>query len=230
MAVTPIKKPGTAPTSAAAKATATVAKVGGFKRPPVAVVKPKPKRVNGSKYGSIVSAPPREPMAPYGKHRVRLESASVRQSPVFEDRETQHYVFSVISSDDTAEGTVFKVILFKTNPGKKECRYMTMALIGMNPADQSDNDAFNEFNQDGGLYAATLGDIEAGGNWIDANGGNQCLIGRQADVIVTQGNPCIDKQSGQPSGDFYRNISWSPIDESEQDAELPNAPEEYWVD
>jgi hypothetical protein len=208
---------------------APAAKVGGFKRPVAPVAKPKPKRVNGSKYGSIVSAPPRDPLAPYGAMRIRLESANVHQSPVYEDRETQHYVFSVVSSNDVPEGMVFKVILFKTNPGKRDTRYMTMALVGLDPASPEDNDAFNEFNKDGGLYASTLGDIEAGGNWIEANGGNQTLIGRMVDVIATQGNPCVGKD-GQPTGDHYRNFAWSPIPEEEQEVPLPEAPEEYWVD
>jgi hypothetical protein len=175
------------------------------------------------------SKPPREPMAPYGAHRVRLESASQHRHP---DKKTlsNHYVYSVVetTADTTAVGEVFKVLTFDTSPGRRELGHMTMALLGYDPDDAQANEAYNEYNQDGRLYDASLGLYDSGRHWIDANGGNQPMIGRIVEVVVTRGNAVTEK--GEPTGDHYRNFSWTPIEESEQEVPQPTAPEEYWVD
>jgi len=61
----------------------------------------------------------------------------------------------------------------------------------------------------GAICAATMGEANSAPS----------VVGRLVDVIVTAGNPRLDKDTRQPTGEYFNRYRWGVVSEEDQAAQ-----------
>lgn len=160
---------------------------------PKAAPKPKPK-----KFGTATDAVPRDPMLPEGEHRVRHLAAEELIHPV---KKTTSWRVQF-----EADGQTFIALFMNTTAGIAEYQRYCMAMAGYESAAE-----YNEFDPEGDFFETVIGEANA---FADAG---HTIERRLCDVRVTYGKPVMDRASGEPTGDHYRQYKWTVVPDEEQD-------------
>lgn len=171
-----------------------------FAAKPAAPPKKKP-----SAFGPAEDSTPRDPMLDPGAHRVRVTAIEEAVNPV-SFRVSYKATFEVMQSDVHEAGDVRVAIFFKTIPGIREYKLLVARAAGYANAQE-----YSAFDPDGDFFETMIGAV----NEFAQRG--LTVIGRQVDATVRNGKPCIDKDTGAPTGDHYREYSWSVVPDEEQD-------------
>jgi hypothetical protein len=180
-------------------------------KPTAAAAKPKPKP---KKFGAA-TATPRDPMLPEGTVRVRHLGAEELIHPAKKTL-SWRVQFTPIEGYENA-GETFIALFMNTTAGVAEYQRYCVAMAGYETAGE-----FTEFAcavvpgadaEEAGdaFFSSVIGDANAfseAGHTIDR---------RIAEVRVTFGKACIDKDTGEPTGDHFRNYKWSVVPDEEQD-------------
>lgn len=160
---------------------------------PAGKPKQKPK-----KFGAATDATPRDPMLPEGDFRVRHLGAEELVHPV---KKTLSWRVQF-----EHEGSTYIALFMNSAAGIAEYQRYVMAMAGYQSAAE-----YNEFDAEGEFFEAVIGDANA---YSEAG---LTIERRLCDVRVTYGKPCLDRETGQPTGDHYRSYRWSVAPEDEQD-------------
>jgi hypothetical protein len=164
----------------------------GAKPKPVAKPKPKPK-----KFGAATDAAPRDPMLPEGEFRVRHIGAEELVHPV---KKTLSWRVQFVCVSEEGESEPYIALFMNSTAGVAEFQRYVMAMAGYDNAAE-----YNEFDPEGDFFETVIGEANA---FSDAG---LTIERRVADVRVTYGKACIDKDTGQPTGDHYRNYKWTVV-------------------
>ncbi len=181
----------------------------GAKPKPAAKPKPKPK-----KFGAATDAVPHDPMLPEGEFRVRHIGAEELIHPV---KKTLSWRVKFVCVSEEGESEPYIALFMNTNAGIAEYQRYCTAMAGYETAQEC-----NDF------VCAVMPDVdadEAGDAFFtsvlgDANAFSEAglsIESRLTDVRVTWGKACIDRDSGEPTGDHYRNYKWTVVPDEEQD-------------
>ena len=176
------------------------AKPGAAGAKPKPAVKPKPKP---KKFGAATDAAPRDPMLPEGEFRVRHIGAEELVHPV---KKTLSWRVQFVCVSEEGESEPFIALFMNSTAGVAEYQRYCMAMAGYDSAAE-----YNEFDPEGDFFETVNGDANAfseAGHTIER---------RLADVRVTYGKACIDRDTQQPTGDHYRNYKWAVVPDDEQD-------------
>jgi hypothetical protein len=169
-------------------------------KPKPAPAKPKPKP---KKFGAATDATPRDPMLPEGEFRVRHIGAEELIHPV---KKTLSWRVQFMTVTEEGEQGPFIALFMNTTAGVAEYQRYCMAMAGYdNAAD------YNEFDPEGDFFETVIGDANAfseAGHTIDR---------RLCDTRVTYGKAVLDRDSGEPTGDHYRNYKWTVVPDDDQD-------------
>jgi hypothetical protein len=178
-----------------AKPGAAGAKTPPKKTPP----KPKPK-----KFGTATDAQPKDPMLDPGEYRVRHIGAEELIHPVKKTL-SWRVQFVVVTEEGDSESPNIALFM-NTTAGIAEYQRYCMAMAGYESAAE-----YNEFDPEGDFFETVIGESNAfseAGHTIER---------RLCDVVVTFGKPVLDRETGQPTGDHYRNYRWAVVPDEEQD-------------
>ena len=160
---------------------------------PPAKAKPKQK-----KFGAATDAVPRDPMLPEGGFRVRHIGAEELIHPV---KKTTSWRVQF-----EANGEAFIALFHNTTAGIAEFQRYVMAAAGYDSAAE-----YSEFDPEGDFFETVIGEANA---FSDAG---LSIEGRVCDVRVTYGKACVDKATGEPTGDHYRQYKWTVVPDSDDD-------------
>jgi hypothetical protein len=153
--------------------------------------------------------PPRDPMPEIGPSRFRFVSAEEGFNPGTNATSYKVKVEALdLDGSPHTAGDCFTLVFMDTAPGKKDFQLCIAGFAGY-----EDVEEYNAFDPAGELPGAAIG-------WDNGMTPRaEELIGRIADVKVSRGGDCKDKE-GNPTGDFYRRYQWFQVpDEDEaQDA------------
>lgn len=190
-----------------------------------------PTRALQSKYAGITGAAnQREPMLSVGTYRCEIVKCVKGINPGTR-KETMKIYLRVITAegpDTTPPGTHIVFLAGYTAPGLADAKRFAMAATGFAPtiAQRADprqakiavnyETAYDVFeaSQDGGsgcVLAASFGEIAAPA--LDLGAYNPPL---QVDVVVSRGKDVPNPQTGQPTGDYFRQYVWSATPEGQQ--------------
>lgn len=170
----------------------------GAKPKPAAKPKPKPK-----KFGAATDATPRDPMLPEGDFRVRHLGAEELIHPV---KKTLSWRVQFCCVSEEGESEPYIALFMNTTAGIAEYQRYCMAMAGYESAAE-----YNEFDPEGDFFETVIGEANAfseAGHTIER---------RLCDVRVTYGKPVLDRDSGEPTGDHYRQYKWTVVPDEEQD-------------
>ncbi len=180
-------------------------------KPKPAPAKPKPKP---KKFGAATDATPRDPMLPEGDFRVRHIAAEELVHPV---KKTLSWRVQFVAVSEEGESEPFIALFMNTTAGVAEYQRYCAAMAGFENATE-----VNEF------VAAVMPDVdldEASDAFFtsvigDANAFSEAghtIERRLCDVRVTFGKACVDRDTGEPTGDHYRNYKRTAVPDEEQD-------------
>jgi len=189
-----------------------------------------PARAPGrSAYAGVSGADQRDPMAELGTYRMRVIACAEGHNPG-----TRRDSYKVtLRVEDAAEGsltpvgTVCTTVALFTSAGLSELKRFAFHAAGFGPTlEQRQSEPtvakrlaaegeakYNELEESNFGYQGAILEASAG----HANGAPS-LVGRLVDVCVTRGKDVINKQTGAPTGDYYRNYTWGVVPEEEQTA------------
>lgn len=174
--------------------------IGKFNRPAAG----KPPAKKKSRYAGIKESS-KEPMPTEGRYRFRLIGYEFATHPK-SGRNSIKMHFSVVSaSNGTPEGAQQLALFFLTSAGQSDLKKSIRAVSGFDSEEE-----YDEFDPEGEF----IGYVAEG----EQNDYSHIVVeGRLFDAIVTYGGDVINKETGQPTGDKYRNYSWAVVPEDEQD-------------
>lgn len=186
---------------------------------PYAAPAPQPPTDYQSMWSGVQSAKDRPPMLRVGHYIVRVLDCALGQNEQTEDRSFKANVEVVFagpgSQSAVGERAAFVQKLSGKSGkfGKERSKSFVVAAAGY----QGDVDygAFDPQNQ---FMSAVCG---APNQYLQAF--PNTIRGRLVEVVVSRGNPVIDKQTNQPElgpdglPDYFREYSWSPTPEEQQD-------------
>lgn len=170
----------------------------GAKPKPAPVKKPKPK-----KFGTATDAVPKDPMLDPGEYRVRHIGAEELIHPV---KKTLSWRVQFVCVSEEVESGPFIALFMNTTAGIAEYQRYCMAMAGYESAAE-----YNEFDPEGDFFETVIGEANAfseAGHTIER---------RLADVRVTHGKAVLDRDTGEPTGDHYRQYKWTVVPDDEQD-------------
>lgn len=165
---------------------------------PAAKPKPKPK-----KFGAATDATPRDPMLPEGEYRVRHIGAEELIHPV---KKTTSWRVQFVAVTDTGESAPYIALFMNSTAGVAEYQRYCMAMAGYGNAAE-----YNDFDPEGDFFETVIGEANA---FAEAG---HTIERRLCNVRVTYGKACLDRETGQPTGDHYRNYKWTVVPDEEQD-------------
>lgn len=167
--------------------------------------KAKPAKAKPRKFGPATDAKPRDPMLPAGSFRVRHIDAEELVHPVSK-RISWRVQYSV--GED-----VYVALFFNTSAGVAEYQRYCIAMAGYTDLEEFKNFtasvAPDSDDSDDDFFASVIGDANAFSDYP--------LAGRLCDVRVTFGNEVKDKDTGEPTGDHFRNYKWTVVSDDDQD-------------
>jgi hypothetical protein len=178
-----------------------------FAKPGAAGAKPKPAakppKPKPKKFGAATDATPRDPMLPEGDFRVRHLGAEELVHPV---KKTLSWRVQFTCVSEEGESEPFIALFMNTTAGVAEYQRYCMAMAGYENAAE-----YNDFDPEGDFFETVIGEANA---FSEAG---LTIERRLADVHVTYGKACVDRDTGEPTGDHYRNYRWAVVSEDEQD-------------
>ena len=80
------------------------------------------------------------------------------------------------------------------------------------------NEEYVEFDPDGDFIESLTGEANA---YSEAE---LTIVGRFVDCEVMKGNDVVDKETGEKTGDYYREYKWTAFDEEQQEVARPALP------
>lgn len=187
---------------------------GKFARKAPAVGASKPAAASAKKPSRWAKVPSEQGKDPYiqpGDYVVELTNASLGYNEG-KDRETAKLAITVLQAEEGAlqkEGDACFVGFMITGKGKKIGMGRTKAAV-VAFSGCEDDDAYDEVDPEGELITSVLD-------------GSGALDGRRAYLCVTKGNAIINAETNQPTGEYYGNYSWSPLEEEHQETASPFA-------
>lgn len=186
---------------------------GGFTRAPAAApVMARPPTTHQSIWKGVQSADGRDPMLLVGDYVVRITENDLGENPNTQDRSFKGHYEVVWAADGSGsrvgESAAFiqKLTGKSGNYGRSRTKSYVVASAGY-----PDDASFDAFDPEGEFIDAVVG---ASNKYLQAF--PNTIKGRLVRVRVSKGNDVTD--NGQPTGDYYREYSWSPIPEDQQAA------------
>jgi hypothetical protein len=162
-----------------------------------------------SKYSGVKSIQPRDPMPVAGKYRFQV--LEIEEGYNKGNDTTSHKVKLAIAAGANERHAIGDVVTAAwVTSGKsatnnlRRVKAFTMAAGGFETDDE-----YDVFDPDGLFIDATAGS--------ENDYSALTLVGRYVDCNVTRGNDVLSKDTGVPTGDYYREYAWSVVPEEEQD-------------
>ena len=178
-----------------------------------------------SRYAGLRGRTERDPAIGTGVYRVRVDGASRGNNPT---RTNQAIILS-LRIIEAAEGSTNEadtdavVIFFDSTFGLEDIYDFARRAAGFGPTieqraagnvaeiDDEAKDMFLAFEESIDVEGCTidklLGDHDAGPD----------LTGRLVDVEVRSGKPRLDKETGEPTGEFWPVYVWSAVPDEDQE-------------
>jgi hypothetical protein len=190
--------------------------LGQFKgKAPTAGAKPQVKK---SRYAGIQNGKDRDPMPDVGHYRFRIVACEEGVNPgtLAESVKVRVQPVKVAASGDAYEndGPQMLCLFMRTTAGLSEFKRCIVASAGF-----EDAEAYDAFDPDGEFIGACVGEDN------DYSRSGLTVIGRVVDCDVTRGKDAVNKKTGQPTGDWYRNFRWTVVSDDEQESVPSCVPE-----
>ncbi len=167
----------------------------------------------GSRWAGIQSAQPRDPMLGVGDYVVRVLSNAIGVNPATREESFKGHIEVVWAADGSHSQVGERAAVINKLTGKSAQFGMERSKGYIVAAAGYATDAeYDAFDPQGHFIDSVLG----ASNEYSAAG--LTITGRLVRVRVSRGNDVIDKTSGQPTGDFYREYSWTVVEDADQDA------------
>lgn len=165
-----------------------------------------------SPWRGVQSAKPRSPMLGTGDYVVRVLSNELGYNPNSREQSFKGSVEVMWAAEgsQTMVGERAAVINKLHGPSAELGYQRSKAYIVAAAGFESDAE-YDAFDPNGDFAQAVTGTANA---YSQEGYG---IVGRLVRVRVSRGNDVIDKVTKQPTGDYYREYSWSPIPEENQD-------------
>jgi hypothetical protein len=166
-----------------------------------------------SRWAGLQPARDREPMLDIGKYVVRVlmneltNNAQTREETFKAHLEIMH----AEEGSRSRVGDRVAVICKLVGPAAQRNAERMMSYI-MAAAGFGDVAEYDTFDPQRRFIEA----VQGVPNEYSAAGAT--IVGRLVWAYVSRGNDVLDKTTKQPTGDYYRDIIWVPVDESQQDA------------
>jgi hypothetical protein len=177
-----------------------------------------------SRYAGVSCADTRDPMLSPGTYRVRIVGCETGYNRA---KGTESYKIKVVVLQAAAgsQSTVGSsaVAVFTCTPagiGETKRAIMHAAGFGLSLAGRELPSAREALLAAEAEYDKLDEQCGGQGSIIEASAGvangAPSVAGRLVDVVVSRGNPCVDKKTGQPTGDYYRCYAWGVVPDAEQ--------------
>lgn len=165
-----------------------------------------------SPWRGVQSAKPRDPLMCIGDYVVRVTSNELGFNPNSREQSFKGHV-EIMWAAENSQSRVGEhcVILFKLHGRSAEMNYQRSKAYIMAAAGFTSDAEYDTFDPNGDFGMAVVGTANA---YSQAGYG---INGRLVRVRVSRGNDVLDKNTKQPTGDYYREYSWEPIPEEQQD-------------
>lgn len=182
-----------------------------------------PQRRVQSRFGGIKCQATRDPILEEGGYRVRILGATISQNPRKNHRETSKITLLV---EDATAGSKTQVgaqvsmlfVLSSLGSGFSDLKSLHVAALGYGPsfAERATMTENLAVALDAAEAAYDAADQPYSGATIDAthgiaSGAPQSIIGRSVEILVTRGKDIESPQTGQPTGDYFRNYAFGPV-------------------
>jgi hypothetical protein len=165
----------------------------------------KKKATRGSIYTGIKSAQNRDPILTAGDYVVRVGECET------EDGWFRAKLEVVTVEKERGEktmgagdvGVMLQGLNGKYSPGPELVRSFVLGVIGLSDDDFDDEKKYTRDQQDQ-VFHAVEGEKNEMSPLVDEH-----FFGCLVHVSVTRGNDVLDKETKEPTGDYYRNMSWT---------------------
>jgi hypothetical protein len=164
-----------------------------------------------SRWAGIASKADQTPILSEGKYLLTFKGAKVKT----EAGEWGVFTFEVVEASGAnaqevgSEGVMLQGLDDRFNIGLGKVKSFVMALIGC-----PNDDAYDEFDPEGEFLDAVVYDAD---NARTAEAKE--LIGSTIECAVRRGKAMVDKKTGEPTGDYYREFNWTVNETDEEAAE-----------
>jgi hypothetical protein len=190
-----------------------------FARKPTAVAKAKAvSKEKASRYGTFKVREVGPPMLAVqadkspAEYRVRFVSAEECQAEKPGGQNSIKVYATVVSGDGpTPVGERVLILYMQSSIGRTQFQEFCLFVAGTDATDDDQVAAFNEGDPDNRFYEAVTGDDN---EFAEQAAG---MIDRDVDVLVTRGKDVTSKETGEPTGDYFRVYRWAVVPDDEQD-------------
>ena len=184
-----------------------------FGAPRAAAPAPIAPPAGGSRWAGLQPARYREPMLDVGTYVVRVLSNELTRNGQTNEETFKGHV-EVVHAEEGARSRVgdrAAVICKLVGPAAQRNAERMMSYI-MGAAGYADVTEYDTFDPQRRFISAVQGEA----NEYSAQGAT--IVGRLVWARVSRGNDVLDKTTKQPTGDYYRDTIWTPVEEAQQDA------------
>lgn len=177
-----------------------------------------------SRYAGVSCADTRDPMLSPGTYRVRIVGCEngYNRAKGTESYKVKMVVLQAAAGAHSSTGSSAVAVFTCTPAGVVETKRAIMHAAGFGlTLAQRELPSAREALLAGEAEFDRLDEQCGGqGSIIEASAGAAngapSVAGRIVDVVVSRGNPCVDKKTGAPTGDYYRAYAWGVVPDAEQ--------------